>query len=80
MVRDMDSLPYPDYEEYFEELQASGIEPELQFPKRVMFETSLRMLVGRETTLHVLRLKRTDDDIPEQIRRPYAGRIAIRQR
>jgi radical SAM superfamily enzyme YgiQ (UPF0313 family) len=40
MVRDLDSLPYPDYDDFFEQLEASGIEADFRFPVRVMFETS----------------------------------------
>ena len=37
MVRDMDALPYPDYDDFFEQLEASGLETE---PIEVMYETS----------------------------------------
>lgn len=71
-VQDLDTLPYPSYRDYFEQLRAvpgtgarSG---------SVLVESSRGCWWGGAPPLHVLRPERDVDGVPVEVGRPGAGR------
>ncbi len=58
-VRDMDALPVPDYDDYFEQLRPAPSADKLR--PVLAFETARGCWWGREAPLHLLRLQRRQD-------------------
>ena len=63
----MDALPYPDYDDFFAQFDASGFGRDVAAAS--VLRDVARLLVGREEALHVLRPERRDDGVPQQVAR-----------
>ena len=75
LITDLDELPIPDYDDYFEQLALSPLRDKI-LPS-LPIETSRGCWWGDEAPLHLLRAQRRRHGLPRQIRGSRPGRVQI---